>query len=361
MSHYEERLENDLQQIRLEVEQLADRVEKAVKDSVHALLTGNAELASATILADGHINRAMRHIDSLCHSFIAVHLPSAGHLRLMSSIFRVNILLERVGDYAVTISREMFQLSITPSGHLARGIELMAEEAGTILHQAIEAFEQGNVELARGTMTMAAQIQTTIEGIFQDLLEQQEQGKEPLSLRDNFAIFVVYHRLERIADQAKNLCEETVFSVTGETKEKKVYRILFVDNDNSCLGPMAVAIASKQFPESGQYSSAGREPASQLQANMVEYMAGRGVDIGTVSPVGLDLTPVELAEFHVIVGLDGAARSGIEHAPYHSVMLHWDIANVPADADAEALETAQRQLAVHIKDLMIELRGGNAA
>ncbi len=357
MSHYEERLEKDLQHINQEVRQLASMVEAAVKNAVHALLTGNKELAGNTILADGHINRAMRRIDGLCHSFIAVHLPSAGHLRLVSSIFRANILLERIGDYAVTICRELFQLSTLPQGEMARGVELMAAEARNVLQQSVQAFEQGNVELAQGTMAMSSDVQATFVSVFDALLEQADQ----LSMADRFAIFVVYHRLERIADQAKNLCEETVFQVTGQTKAKKVYRILFLDEDNSCLGPMAAAIARKNFPQSGEYSSAGCEAAAGLQPGMLGFMAGRGVDLDADAPVKLDYTQAELAEFHVIVSLQGAAAKAIERPPFHTVMLNWKFSDLESMGNSESFEAAHRQLAILIKDLMVDLRGEDAS
>ena len=63
MSHYEQRLENDLTRIRSSVSDMAAKVEIAVKNALHALHTGNDKLAAATILADHPINRAMRRID----------------------------------------------------------------------------------------------------------------------------------------------------------------------------------------------------------------------------------------------------------------------------------------------------------
>lgn len=93
--HYEQRLERDLTSIRGNVIRLADKVIEALNNSVHALVTGNEQLASDVILHDGDINRSMRTIDAQCHAFIAVHLPSAGHLRLISSVIRINITLER--------------------------------------------------------------------------------------------------------------------------------------------------------------------------------------------------------------------------------------------------------------------------
>ena len=357
MSHYEERLERDLNRIRGEVSKLAQRVEDAVKNAVHALLTGNDELAAATVLADGHINRSMRRIDGLCHSFIAVHLPSAGHLRLVSSILRTNILLERIGDYAVTICREMAQLSASPQGIVARGMETMAQDVRQMLHQAIEAFETGNAELARGTMAMAGQVQETFSALFADLLNEQE----PYPLRDRFAFFVVYHRLERMSDQAKNLCEETVFIVTGQAKAAKVYRILFVDEDNTGLSQMAECIARASFPNSGVYSSAGSHPGSELSAPMKAFLEQRGLKLEGARPKPLDFTPAELAEFHVIVSLRGPVKARIAELPFHTLGLSWDVAGAEAETAGEAThEEAYRKLSVLIGGLMVELRGEGA-
>ena len=358
MSHYEERLERDLNRIRAEVSKLAQLVEVAVRNSVHALLTGNEAVASATILADGHINRAMRHIDSLCHSFVAVHLPSAGHLRLVSSVLRTNILLERIGDYAVTICREASQLSAIPQASIARGVEVLANDVKHMLHQAVVAFETGNAELARGTMAMAGQAQDTFIALFDDLLD----GEASCSLRDRFAIFVVLHRLERMSDQAKNLCEETVFAVTGEAKVAKVYRILFLDEDNCGLSLMAEGIAKKNFSDSGDYSSAGRTAGNEANVAMRDFMASRGVDLGDVVPGRLDLTPAELAEFHVIISLQGPVKSYVEAIPFHTVGLSWDVGEPCAAPGSDvACEESHRKLAVLIRDLMVELRGEDAS
>jgi len=239
MSHYEQRLEKDLEHIRGEVSGLATQVKQAVKNSIHALLTANQDLASATILGDGPINRKMREIDTLCHRFIAVHPPSAGHLRLMSSVIRINIILERIGDYAVTISRELQRINGAPDKRLAQGIELMANEVQLMLKQAIASFDEDNAELARGTIAMSAQIANTVGGLYEELLDEQAQW----SLTERFAVFSVYYRLERIADQAKNLCEQTIFTVSGEGKASKTYQILFLDDDNSCLSQLAEAVA----------------------------------------------------------------------------------------------------------------------
>jgi len=363
MSHYEERLEKDLVNIRSEVSKLAGWVDEAVNNSIHALLSGNEELANTTILHDGPINRKMREIDSMCHRFVAVHLPSAGPLRLISSVIRINIILERIGDYAVTISRELQQLSEVNAAldeNAARGIELLANEVQLMLKQAITSFEESNMELAKSTIAMASQIDNTVGGLYQGLYDENLNWP----LKERFAIFSVYHRLERIADQAKNLCEQTVFTVSGQAKASKVYHILFLDDDNSCLSQMAEAVARKHFPESGVYQSvAGAAPAAKLSDGLLEFMDSHGMQTTDVAIRANDLTPIQLSGFHVIVSLQAPVRTYIKNPPFNTTSITWELGSVPEGCacNAQAYENIHRELAVRIKDLMVLLRGEDAS
>ena len=89
MSHYELRLQRDLDDIHARFGKSAAEVETAIADSLRTVLTGDEDLAYRTILNDERINREVRELDRLCHKFVAVHLPpSAGPLRRMSSVIR---------------------------------------------------------------------------------------------------------------------------------------------------------------------------------------------------------------------------------------------------------------------------------
>lgn len=360
MSHYEERLEKDLARLREHVAEMAVLVEDGVSNAMRALQTGNRELAAATVLADHPVNRAMREIDHLCHSFIALHLPTAGHLRLLSSVIRVNIQLERIGDYAVTIARESLQSSSPPTGPMAGELERVSNETQLMLRQSIEAFNELNADKARTTMVMEEQMENNMDLVYAELMANDDRE----AVKNVLAIFAVFTQLKRVADQAKNICEETVFSATGDTKAPKVYNILFLDEDNSCLGPMAAAIARKNFSGSGVYTSAGRQPAASLDTAMVEFLDQHGVSIEDTMPRPLDLTPLELTRMHVIVSLQGPVTAYMDSIPFHTTPLEWDISPAPGGGDAaEAsrwLEDAYRNTAVQIRDLMETLRGEGA-
>lgn len=361
-SHYEERLERDLEAIRAAIEDIAGRVSKALERALHAILVNDRELASATILGDLPINRRVRALDQKCHGFVAQHLPSAGHLRLVSSVLRLNIALERIGDYAVTLCREQVQLSAPLPDTVHRDVELLGEQAMAMFKQAMKAFHDGNADLARGTKAMGAQVESTFQRVFQDLLRAGEERKRPM--KDLFAALVILNRIGRVADQSKNICEETIFAATGETKEPKIYRILFIDERNDTLSQMAALYARRAFPESGRYKSAGWKPADRLETRFELFMRDKGFDLEGLAPTDLASLRDEVDDTHVVVSVGGDAWGRFEELPFHTVLLHWDVGVDPSTLDQEraqaALEASFREVGARVGELMRTLRGQGA-
>ncbi len=360
MSLYEARLERDLKQIQAAINEVAVQVDHALQDARRAVLLHEKELAYQTILADHPINRASRNIDRLCNRFIALHLPSAGHLRYISSVLRLNLALERVGDYAVTICREVVQLTKPLEGTVRREVERIADDAIQMHRQAMLAYKEQNVELAKGTMGTALQVRRAFKVAFDDLAEAGAAGVYPF--KDLFAILIILHRLNRVGDQSKNICEEAVFAATGQTKQAKVYRVVFLDDHNDQYGPMAVAIARKLYPDSGRYITAGRSPASTLRPELTAFLEQRGFETEDLSPTGITWAPESWDDHHVIVALQGAVEEYMDEVPFHTVALNWNMeAAAPAEAEAEAqVEAEYRTLAEKISTLMETLRGEDA-
>ena len=358
MTHYEERLEKELNDVEERFDWIANQVQEALQSAVRALVTANGQLAYATVLGDGPINRAVRELDQRCHKFMAVYMPSAGHLRFISSVVRSIVGLERIGDYAVSISRESVQLSKPLDPSVVSEVELLAEKSMLMLKQALTAFTQRNAGAAKATMAMADQVEHAFDKIYASLLTETPDHAR---LKDLFAIFVVFSLLERVSDHAKNICEDTVFAVTGEVKAKKVYKILFVDENNDCASQMGELIARKNYPNAGQFSSYGRHPAASLDPGMVSLLEQRGMDLYAARPKALEFSPQELAEHHVIVSLQGPVKSYIPEIPFHTAALEWDVGSKPEglseDESQARYEEMYRELSVHIRDLMELLRG----
>jgi len=353
MSHYEERLERDLAALKARVIAVGAEVEQALRAAERAILGGDRALASRTILGDNRINRRIRDVDAQCHAFVARHLPSAGHLRFVSSVLRIDLELERIGDYAATICRESLQLSQPPPEPLLSDFEVMAVHGRTMLSRALEAFGAGSADMARGTLGLAQPQRALVRKLFQDLLRAAESRSRPLS--ELFALLIVLHRLERVADQAKNICEETIFAATGETKPAKVFPILFLDAGNDRGSQLAHAWARKHYPQVGHYASAGWAPANRLAPDLVEFVEARGLDFAGTRPMGVGELRDVLADFAVIVSLEGDPRPHLGEVPFHTVVLEWDVGGRSTPLD----EVAPR-IAAELHALVELLRGEDA-
>ncbi len=362
MALYEERLSRDMAQIRDNIASLGHAVQKAVENAVQAALSGNRKLANYTVLGDHPINRDTREISRLCHAFLAVHLPSSGHLRVVSSILRLVNELERIGDYAATIGREALQLPHTPTGLLKHEMEDMAAQASTNLAQAMAAFNRKDAELARETKAMAAQAKSHGDLVFKELLEESEQKAE--SIEYLFDTLIIIGRLKRISDRAKNICEETLFSLTGEVKKPKIFNVLFLDEENNCQSLIAEAVARKTFPNSGQFGSAGRRNGAELQPGLMKFMESHGLVSGPLTPKKLDPDVEKAAAYDVVVSLNGSIDSYLPEQPFRTVFLEWDVGGPPeSDGESEANDRyleIYRQVTVHVRELMETLRGEEA-
>ncbi len=361
MSHYQERMQRDLDEIHDRVAALGARVHAAAQAAVAALLHRDDRAAARIVLADNPINRETREVDRLCHAFVARHLPSAGVLRTISSTLRMTITIERVGDYAVTLARETAQLCGEVPAAIAADLRLVADTELSLFARAMQAWNEHDASLARGTKAKSSGRKRLSHKVFHDLVDVGNEASPPLS--DLFALLLCINRLERIGSQAKNICEETIFAATGETKQPKSYRILFLDRANDAASIMAEAIARRTFPESGHYASAGFQPAEQVLAHVLEFLERTGHDPSD-APRTFESTYAKIEPLHVIVGLDCDASAHIPELPFHTTVVRWDVAPTSDEAhDMQGdgwLAFVHRELGARIADLMTTLRGEKA-
>jgi phosphate transport system protein len=350
MGHYEERLQLDLDVIRNRVRSIGKAVEQAIQDACRALLSDNQELATQTILGDLRINNMTRDLDRLCHVFVARHLPSARHLRFVSAVLRLSVALERIGDYAETISRSALQLSQVPPSTVTRDVELMSEQSWRLFHQAMKAWNEASPDRARATLGMAGHFGATVDKVFADLVRVGDKASRPIT--DLFALLGSFNRLERVSHQSKNICEETIFVATGEVKKPKTFDLLFVDEANSGLSLLAAALGRKAFPEVGTYESAGWNPAVEVDLGYREFADQHGIDLNATGPRPLD--QVDLSDYQIVIDLAGNAREHLARLPFHTILLAW-----PQDPET-SLEHQYKQVSNELSALVEKLHGIDA-
>lgn len=355
MSGYEQRLAADKSEIRQRVYSVGKRVQNAIAAATQAMLQRDHLACYRIVLGDLPINREIRALDERCHRFVARHLPSAGHLRFVSSVLQMNVALERIGDYAVTIAREGVQLTTAPPESISSDIEALSEQACETLGEALLAFAERDAELARKTRPRAKAANRSYGQFYRHLT----QSGSDLPLADSFALMTVFHRLDRVSDQAKNISEETLFELTGEMKAPRKYRVLFVDNDGSALASLAESIARKTFPESGEYACASVDPRAELLPHAQDVAERLGIDLVSHHVPRLPHDEAELEFYDVIVAVTSGAYPHITDVPYATSVLDWSLPHDAAE-DVQRLAAACQDLTAHVHDLMVLLRGDTA-
>ena len=220
-THLEESLQRDIERIRGKVKEMAALAERALEDCVRALRRANRQLAYSVILRDQRIDELEQEIDRLCLEFLVRQQPVAGHLRFAYATIKINLELERVGDYAESIARQILKISSMNFTVPSERFGEIADLSIPMLRDAVMAFVQQDADLARETM--AAEESRCAQ-------EQDQRRPVPASAGQQdpapgaHPLMTIARRFERVSDQAKNICEETLYMCTGEYSQAQRHR-----------------------------------------------------------------------------------------------------------------------------------------
>lgn len=362
-SHLEAALQQDLNQIRSKVTEMGDLAVNAIEASIRAVIERDRQLAYAVILRDQYIDDLEKQLDRLCLEFLVRHQPAASLLRFAYASIKVNLELERVGDYAESIAREALRLAQVDEPLPLDLLRQIADLAVPMLRDAIKAFVEQDVELARHTIPADDAVDLARDTINATLTQAYRDGKLPFEALT--PLTQVMRRLERVSDQARNIGMETLYMCTGEYAKhpgSDVMRILFVDFDNSCRGPMAEAIGTALSQPGFVFTSAGIEP-KPVDPKTVEFMAAKGLDVSRTIPKTLVQVP-HLDHQDVVVILDPVAKRMFPRGTRNGVLIEWPVESprsVQGDGEKvnAAYEATFQFLDSQIRDLVSAIRKTN--
>jgi phosphate transport system protein len=358
VTRYEQMLQRDMTRIRSKVREMGQLTERALNAALKALASRNPQLAGAVILRDHRVDTLEREIDRLCLEFIVRHQPVADAVRFVYAAIKLNGELERIGDYAESIARQVVRLNglhfDLPGARFAE----LAGHAIPMLHAAMEAFFNQDAAQAES----AARVEDLIDRLrFQlnaELVDLQQQRQLPLEALS--PLLTIANRFERVGDQARNICHEVVYMCKGEYLKhvgSDSYRLLFVDEHNSCRGQMAEAIGRSLGAPEFVFDSAGLDRRS-VDGDTIAFLRGRGLDISRHTSKALDQIP-SLSQYQIIVALAEEAQRVFPPPPTKAVCLDWSVRDpsaVPAPADRQvAYEETYLFLQSHLQTLVHEV------
>ena len=360
-THFERTFEKDLDRIRERLTHMAGLGERALKNCVTALRERNRQIAYGIILGDRGIDEMEREVDQLCLEFLVRQQPVAGPLRFAYSTIRINLELERVGDYAESIARQILKLiDLNVEFPVARFIEI-ADLSIPMLHDAVQAFVKEDAELARKTMVIEETVDVLRTAINSELYDLRQNDRIPLAALT--PLMTIARRFERVSDQAKNICQEVIYCATGENprhKDEETFRILFVDKHDSCRAPMAAAMGNALKAPNFIFESAGFDP-KPIDQRVKQLLADKGVSIAARQPKRLGDIPA-IEQYHVIIGLAADVQKSLPPPPRKTVYLDWTLPN-PSEVQGteeqkqQAYESAYREISVHLRDLVEAIVG----
>lgn len=213
--HTDRRYETDLKGLYLKILEMGGLVEKQIATATRALVERDDGQARATIERDHAVNRMDVDIDDLCIRLLALHQPAAGDLRLITTALKITTDLERIGDMAVNLCERALELNQEPQLKPFIDLPRMAEVAQSMLRESLNAFVDGDVDLALKVCRDDDVIDDLTAQLFGELLSFMME--DPRTVGRGIRLLFIAKYLERIADHATNIAEMVVFMVKGKS------------------------------------------------------------------------------------------------------------------------------------------------
>lgn len=360
-THHEQSLQRDIDRISDKLQQMTALCERAVRDCLTALQTRDRQLAYSIIIRDQRIDELEKEIDRLCLEFLVRQQPVATPLRFVYSAIKINLDLERVGDYAESMARQSLKLIERDAPVPIERFANIADLSVPMLRDAVQAFISQDVELARKAMSVEEAVDTLKSRLNKDLVTSFRENKIPFEALN--PCMMIARRLERVSDQARNICMEVLYLCTGEYAKHKgadIFRVLFVDAHNACRSQMAEAVANALNEPKFSFASAGLDPRP-IEPATIAFMKEKGYDVARMVPKAVAQVP-HLDHYHVIVALAPEAHQAFPPRPRNVVFLDWPLPDPsavqgsPEDVRA-AYEEAFQFLQAHISDLVEAIIG----
>jgi phosphate transport system protein len=208
----------ELAQLEASLQEEGDLVLRALRSSLNALARGDDELADEVISFDDEVDRRYVAIETGVQSLLARQTPVAADLRLVLAVLRINLHLERMADYCVTVAKLtklMGDLNVSDEA-IGRSIEDMGQRAEQMIRVALDSFADRDADKAMTLVELDELIDRANRNATEDVLSL---GDSPQEREYGLRMLVVSRCVERIGDHAVDIGEQVAFLVTGEFRE----------------------------------------------------------------------------------------------------------------------------------------------
>ena len=210
-------LQEELDQLEASLQEEGALVLQALRGCLNALARQDAELADEVIAFDDEVDETYVGIEEGIQSLLARQTPVAIDLRNVLAVLHINLHLERMADYCVTVAKLTKLVHDTPpDSTLTEALEDMGTRAEEMIQAALDSFANRDVESAESLVEM----DELIDGANRRVVHQILSLSADPDLREwGLRMLLVSRCLERIGDHAVDIGEQTAFLVSGQFRE----------------------------------------------------------------------------------------------------------------------------------------------
>jgi phosphate transport system protein len=209
--------QEDLDQLEASLHEEGTLVLRALRGALTALVHQDVELADEVIAFDDEVDERYLAVEHGVQDLLARQTPVAGDLRLVLAVLHVNLHLERMADYCVTIAKLVkLAPAVAPDRMFVEGFEEMGSRAEEMIKVALDSFASRDVEQAETLVDLDELIDRANRRFVQHVLSF---GRDPMLREWGLRMIIVSRCFERIGDHAVDIGERTAFLVTGEFRE----------------------------------------------------------------------------------------------------------------------------------------------
>src|SRR6516164_7205115 len=132
---------DELDQLSAAVQEEGALVLRSLRAALNALAQYDVELANEVISFDDEIDASYANVERGIESLLARQTPVAVDLRLVLAMLHINLHLERMGDYCVTIAKLLKLVAgLTAESSMVEGFEEMGSRAEEMIRVAMDSF-----------------------------------------------------------------------------------------------------------------------------------------------------------------------------------------------------------------------------
>jgi len=210
-------LDRDERLVKDGILRMGSLVEAQIRDAVVAVTERDGRLAQAVIEGDERINEAQREVGDLVVMTIATQSPVARDLRFLMALDHVAFELERIGDHASSIAKQVRHLQETAPLREVGDLAKMGYLAADLVRGIVTALIDIDDRLAREVAARDDEIDHGYRRVFAEMIEAMQ--KDPQTVDGGTRLILAAHWIERIGDRVTNVAEDVVYLATGRIED----------------------------------------------------------------------------------------------------------------------------------------------